>query len=155
MFVLLRAGAGRPDGASHSFVRATGRGALLQLDSSKMKSSRAARKRFTVLGSIVLASLLPGPVWYSPPIMAQTQPTSAPTQATPTPTPHNSSASPAAKQQSPSEAASRKAWREWMSRNPPPKKGCFKATYPYTKWQRVPCAKTSPYPNPHPPAQHK
>jgi len=42
----------------------------------------------------------------------------------------------------------RRVWRESMSRRPLPKKGCFKSSYPSTEWQEVPCAPTSPYPNP-------
>jgi len=43
------------------------------------------------------------------------------------------------------------AWRASMSRAPMPKKGCFKATYPNTEWQEVPCA--TPPLHPYPPAR--
>lgn len=33
----------------------------------------------------------------------------------------------------------REAWRAYMSKHPSPNKGCFKASYPSTQWQEVPC----------------
>jgi len=48
-------------------------------------------------------------------------------------------------------SAAHKAWRESMSRTPKPKKGCYKATYPNTQWQEVPCT-TAPQ-RPYPPAR--
>ena len=38
-------------------------------------------------------------------------------------------------------AAKWQAWRKSMARVRLPKKGCFKASYPNTEWQEVPCAK--------------
>lgn len=46
-----------------------------------------------------------------------------------------------------SDAQSREGWRKTMSRVKLPKKGCFKASYPTTKWEEVPCGSPSPYPN--------
>jgi hypothetical protein len=37
------------------------------------------------------------------------------------------------------QAAKREAWRKAMARVRLPKKGCFKASYPNTEWQEVPC----------------
>jgi hypothetical protein len=47
--------------------------------------------------------------------------------------------------------AQMKAWRASMLRTPKPKKGCFKATYPNTQWEEVPCT-TAPQ-RPYPPAR--
>jgi hypothetical protein len=57
---------------------------------------------------------------------------------------------PASAQPSPAPSMSQETWRASMSRAPMPQKGCFKATYPNTEWQPVPC-KTAP-PVPYPPA---
>ena len=46
-----------------------------------------------------------------------------------------------------SDAHSREQWRKGMSRVKLPKKGCFKASYPTTRWEEVPCGARSPYPN--------
>jgi hypothetical protein len=46
-----------------------------------------------------------------------------------------------------SERRAREAWRTEMSRRPLPKNGCFKANYPKTEWQEVPCGRPSPYLN--------
>ncbi len=54
-------------------------------------------------------------------------------------------------QPSPAQSMSQEAWRASMSRAPMPQKGCFKATYPNTAWQPVPCT-TAP-PAPYPPAR--
>src|SRR5580658_11267231 len=79
-------------------------------------SCKAARGRARVCGAIVFASLL----WsISPPVMAQA----------PSPTPE-----------------SREAWHESMVRTPLPKQGCFKASYPDTEWQEVPCTTPPSYP---------
>jgi hypothetical protein len=42
----------------------------------------------------------------------------------------------------------RETWRKSMARTPRPKKGCFEASYPETKWREVPCKKApqKPYP---------
>src|ERR1035438_72046 len=40
----------------------------------------------------------------------------------------------------------REAWHRSMSRTPLPKKGCFKATYPSTEWQEVPCTTPPSFP---------
>jgi hypothetical protein len=42
--------------------------------------------------------------------------------------------------------ASRETWRKSMSRAPSLRKGCFKASYPNTEWQQVPCSTAPPYP---------
>jgi len=42
-------------------------------------------------------------------------------------------------QVSPEEKQKRKEWRDEMLRKAAPKKGCFKAAYPQTEWQQVPC----------------
>ena len=47
--------------------------------------------------------------------------------------------------QSPTEQ-SREAWRKSMARARLPKKGCFKASYPNTEWQEVPCVKAPSIP---------
>jgi hypothetical protein len=44
-------------------------------------------------------------------------------------------------------AATLGAWRGTMSRVPVPK-GCFKSTYPGTRWEPVPCTSAPPYPYP-------
>jgi len=50
------------------------------------------------------------------------------------------------------EPLSKDAWRETMSRIPmPTRKACFKATYPKTEWEEVPCA--TPPNRPYPPAR--
>ena len=47
----------------------------------------------------------------------------------------------AASTQTPADSAKVEAWRKSMSSAVSPGKGCFKATYPSTAWQEVPCAK--------------
>lgn len=46
---------------------------------------------------------------------------------------------PATEQLSPEEIKRRQDWNESIMQKPPPKKGCFTATYPNTEWQEVPC----------------
>jgi hypothetical protein len=46
-------------------------------------------------------------------------------------------------------AQEREAWRRTLLRTPRPKKGCFAATYPETKWREVQC--TTPPNRPYPP----
>lgn len=46
------------------------------------------------------------------------------------------------------ESRSREAWHATMSQTPTPKKGCFTAAYPNTKWQEVPCTTAPPFPQP-------
>jgi len=41
----------------------------------------------------------------------------------------------------------REAWRKSMVRKALPKNGCFKAEYPSTEWQEVPCGRPSPFLN--------
>jgi hypothetical protein len=41
-------------------------------------------------------------------------------------------------------------WRAEIARTHPPKKGCFKSSYPSTEWQEIPC--TTPPQRPYPPA---
>jgi Bacterial Ig-like domain (group 3) len=96
-----------------------------------MKSRRAARGCLTVLGTTVFVSLLSGFVLPFPPLMAQTS-----THPPPAPTEQDASPSQASTQVP---AADRETWRKSMSRHPLPKKGCFKASYPRTEWQEVPC----------------
>ncbi len=48
----------------------------------------------------------------------------------------------------PAQPGSREAWRESMSRSPLPGKGCFKASYPNTDWQEVPCTTPLSFPLP-------
>jgi hypothetical protein len=52
---------------------------------------------------------------------------------------------------SPPTKESLEAWRATMSRIPKPKEGCFKATFPKTEWQEVPCV--TPPERPYPPAR--
>jgi hypothetical protein len=40
------------------------------------------------------------------------------------------------------------AWRISMAQIPPPKNGCFTASYPATEWQEVQCTPAPPYPQP-------
>ena len=87
-----------------------------------MKSFRAARGCVGVLGTSVFATLLCS---ISPLLMAQ-----APTQPPP------------------AQSGSLEAWRASMSRAPLPRKGCFKASYPSTEWQEVPCTTPPSYPLP-------
>ncbi len=47
---------------------------------------------------------------------------------------------------SPEELARQEAWRKLMMLSPKPKQGCFKATYPKTEWQEIPCIEAPPYP---------
>lgn len=44
------------------------------------------------------------------------------------------------------ESARRSAWRASMKQIPLPDKGCFTASYPVTRWQKVTCTTAPPYP---------
>src|SRR5207248_7963181 len=113
----------------------------------QIKSPDAARKAITVLRIVFVASLLWGLTWCCFPLLARPQLEGAPSSRMSTPTHHKCPASVSTKELPPCNAVNRKAWRKWMERNPPPKKGCFKATYPKMKWEQVPCGPPSPYPN--------
>src|SRR5208283_529833 len=102
-------------------------------DSMRWGFGHGATSRFPAAGRIVIvASLLSG-LFSSRATWAQLPPP------------------PASAQPSPAQSMSQEAWRASMSRAPMPKKGCFKATYPNTAWQQVPCT-TAP-PAPYPPAR--
>jgi hypothetical protein len=53
-----------------------------------------------------------------------------------------------AKDDSAEAVARREAWRATMSRIPAPRKGCFTADYPNTRWRETPCSPPPAYPNP-------
>ncbi|MGO9268318.1 MAG: hypothetical protein ACLQBA_26100, partial [Candidatus Binataceae bacterium] len=102
-------------------------------DSMRWSFGHGATSRFPAAGPIVIvASLLSG-LLSSRATWAQLPPP------------------PATAQPSPAQSMSQEAWRASMSRAPMPQKGCFKATYPNTAWQQVPCT-TAP-PAPYPPAR--
>ena len=84
-----------------------------------MRSSKPPRGCVRVRGAIVFASLLCSTC---PPLIAQD----------PSPVP--------------AQPGSREAWHESMVRTPLPGKGCFKASYPSTDWQEVPCTTPPSYP---------
>ncbi|MGO9605684.1 MAG: hypothetical protein ACLQAT_20250 [Candidatus Binataceae bacterium] len=109
-----------------------------------MKSSSSACGRFTgILRIMVVASLLSG--LFSSRVTWAQMPTS-----TPPPAPTSQSL-PAPLTTTQPLQAQLKAWRASMLRTPKPSKGCFKATYPNTQWQEVPCT-TAPQ-RPYPPAR--
>src|ERR1035438_7552893 len=84
-----------------------------------MKSFRAARGCIRVLGTIVFASCC---AQIFSPLMAQAEP--------------------------PAQSGSLEAWHASMSRAPLPQNGCFKASYPSTEWQEIPCTTPPSYPQP-------
>ena len=86
-----------------------------------MRSSKPPRGCVRVRGTIVFASLLCSTC---PPLVAQD----------PSPVP--------------AQPGSREAWHEFMVRTPLPGKGCFKASYPSTDWQEVPCTTPPSFPLP-------
>jgi hypothetical protein len=47
---------------------------------------------------------------------------------------------------SPDEVKARRDWHEAMKQVPPPKKGCFQASYPDKQWKEVQCTTPPPYP---------
>jgi len=47
---------------------------------------------------------------------------------------------------SPEEIKARRDWHESMKHVPPPKKGCFQASYPDKQWKEVRCVTPPPYP---------
>jgi hypothetical protein len=93
--------------------------------------SSAHRRVAKILGIVIAASVLSG--------LLPSRATSAEAGA------------PAATQPAPAPPASPEAWRALMRQVPLPKKGCFKASFPNTTWQEVPCT-TAP-PIPYPPAR--
>lgn len=106
-----------------------------------MKSSKATR--VTVVGIIGFARLLCGLFFFgffcatSPTLMAQDSQKPAPASTQPA----------AATTQRPNEEATKlTTWRKSMARVPLPKKGCFRASYPNTQWQEVPCVKAPSIP---------
>src|SRR5271167_4651274 len=44
------------------------------------------------------------------------------------------------------EMKARRDWHESMKQVPPPKKGCFQASYPDKQWKEVQCTTPPPYP---------
>lgn len=92
-----------------------------------MKYSSSAHRRATkVLGIVIAASALSG--------LLPDRATAAEPGA------------PAATQPAPAPPASPQAWRALMRQVPLPKKGCFKARFPSTAWQEVPCTTAPPIP---------
>jgi hypothetical protein len=98
--------------------------------------------RRSVLGIIVVASLLSG-FLSSVPASAQPKP---PTSAEPTGAPTSQQATTPPVALSREEQQKREEWRDELSQIPHPKKGCFTAAYPSKEWQEVPCTTTPPYP---------
>jgi hypothetical protein len=47
---------------------------------------------------------------------------------------------------SPEETKARRDWHDSMKKVPPPKKGCFQASYPDNQWKEVQCTTPPPYP---------
>jgi hypothetical protein len=95
-----------------------------------MKSaSSACRHDTTAFGTTLIASLLSCFTAFAQPTLPSTQPALA--QNTPQAT-----------SQPPPQVL--KAWEATMSRTSPPRRGCFKSSYPSTEWQEVPCT-TAPH----------
>lgn len=112
-----------------------------------MKSMRSERGCITIRVSIVFASLLSGLLLFcalSPTIMAQTPTKPTPEQELrkPIPLQMTTHSLPAVN------AQVRENWRKVMVKTPRPKHGCFKAEYPATAWEEVPCGRPSIHINP-------
>jgi hypothetical protein len=85
----------------------------------------------TIFQVVVAASLLSGIL---PIQLGAAQPTPAVTRAPPT------------ENLSPEDVKARRDWHSSMKQVPPPKKGCFQASYPDKQWKEVPCTRPPPYP---------
>ena len=112
-----------------------------------MKTIRVARGCVTVRVSIVYASLLSGLLLFcaiSPILIAQTPTKPAPEPTLTKPLPMETITHP----QPVVNAQVREAWRKTMVKTPRPKHGCFKAEYPSTTWEEVPCGAPSKHLNP-------
>jgi len=96
-----------------------------------MKTSGLARDVVAIILGITVAAILS-------PSLATAQ-TGAPASKESAPAAAGATAQPPTEQ-------SREAWRKSMARARLPKKGCFKASYPNTEWQEVPCMKAPSIP---------
>jgi hypothetical protein len=106
-------------------------------------SSSSVRRRVTrILGTMVVASVLSGPLSS---ITASAQP------AAPTSTVQAASPSSSPETAKPPVTQSQEEWGKSMARVPVPKKGCFASSYPKLEWEEVPCT-TAPN-HPYPPAR--
>src|SRR5262245_50744999 len=100
--------------------------------------------RRSLLGILVVASLLSGLPSFGP---ASAQP-NAPSSAEPAGAPTSQQTTDPLAALSREEKQKREEWRDELSKIPHPKKGCFTAAYPSKEWQEVACTTTPAYPQP-------
>jgi von Willebrand factor type D domain len=103
--------------------------------------SRSVRGRGTKAGIVFVAGLLSG---FFATVTASAQ---APMAAEPAAVPVQEATIPM-EALSPEERQKRVEWQRSISQVPLPKKGCFRAAYPSTEWQEVPCTTGPSYPMP-------
>jgi hypothetical protein len=107
-----------------------------------MNLPQSARCRMTIFAGMLIAGSMAGLLaGLTAEGAAAEEPTTAgPEQAAP----HAAAAAPSEKELD--------DWQAKIVRVPAPKNGCFKASYPSTEWQEVPCAKAPDrlYPPPRP-----
>ena len=109
-----------------------------------MKSMRSVRGCVTIRVSMIFASLLSGLLLFCaicPMVIAQTPTKPAPTPTLTKPLPMEPILHPMPMPIV--NAQVRENWRKSMVKTSRPKHGCFKADYPSTTWEEVPCGAPS------------